>query len=67
MRYTLPVIKSFLHKGLGRFYVTGSKSGIQPQRARRLRIQLTALDTATSIEVSFPNNRITLYHAASLS
>ncbi len=48
-RYTLPMIKSFLHKGLRQFYETGSKSGIQPQHARRLTMQLTALDTATTI------------------
>jgi proteic killer suppression protein len=44
------MIKSFLHKGLKRYYETGSKSGIQAQHAKRLRLQLTALDTATSID-----------------
>ena len=44
------MIKSFLHKGLKRFYETGSKSGIQANHARRLKMQLTALDTATTIE-----------------
>lgn len=50
IRYTLPMIKSFLHKGLRRYYKTGSKSGIQAQHEKRLRLQLTALDTATSID-----------------
>ena len=44
------MIKSFLHKGLKRFYETGSKFGIQPRHERRLKMQLTALDTATMIE-----------------
>ncbi len=44
------MIKSFLHKGLKRFYETGSKSGIQAEHARRLTMQLTALDTAATIE-----------------
>ena len=44
------MINSFLHKGLKRFYETGSKSGIRPQHARRLTMQLAALDTAATIE-----------------
>lgn len=41
------MIKSFRHKGLEAFYRTGSRAGIQPQQAARLRIVLTALDHAT--------------------
>ena len=44
------MIKSFRHKGLKKFYETGSVSGIQPRHATRLRMQLVALDTATTIE-----------------
>ena len=44
------MIKSFRHKGLEKFYNTGSRSGIQPHHAKRLRMQLTALDTAYSID-----------------
>ena len=44
------MIKSFRHKGLQRFYETGSRAGIQPKHARRLRLQLAALDTAQSID-----------------
>jgi toxin HigB-1 len=44
------MIKSFRHKGLEKFYETGTKTGIQPQHAKRLRVQLAALDTAQSIE-----------------
>lgn len=44
------MIQSFRHKGLKRFYATGSTVGIQPHHAKRLKMQLAALDTATSIE-----------------
>lgn len=44
------MIKSFRHKGLQKFFETGTKKGIQPQHAKRLRMQLAALDTAQSIE-----------------
>lgn len=44
------MIVSFRHKGLKKFYETGTSSGIQPKHERRLRIQLAALDTATEIQ-----------------
>ncbi len=44
------MIKSFQHKGLKKFYETGSASGIQSHHAKRLKMQLVALDTATTIE-----------------
>ncbi|MEX0731753.1 MAG: HigA family addiction module antitoxin [Aquisalimonadaceae bacterium] len=37
-------------KGLRSFYESGSAAGIQPQHAKRLRMQLAALDTAAAIE-----------------
>jgi proteic killer suppression protein len=40
------VIQSFRHKGLKRFYESGSLAGIQPKHAKRLRMLLAALDTA---------------------
>ena len=40
------MIKSFQHKGLETFFRRGTKSGIQPQHAAKLRITLTALDHA---------------------
>lgn len=43
------MIKSFKHKGLRRFYETGSTRGIQVKHAKRLRMQLAALDTATEV------------------
>ena len=44
------MIQSFRHKGLRRFFESGSAAGIQPHHAKRLRMLLAALDTATSIE-----------------
>ena len=44
------MIKSFEHKGLRRYYETGSKSGIQAKHEVRLRLQLSALDTARGID-----------------
>jgi toxin HigB-1 len=44
------VIQSFRHKGLRRFFESGSAAGIQPHHAKRLRMLLAALDTAQSIE-----------------
>ena len=44
------MIVSFRHKGLKRFYESGSTTGIQPAYEKRLRLQLVALDTAVSIE-----------------
>jgi len=40
------VIISFRHRGIERFFRTGSKAGIQPKHADRLRLQLFALDNA---------------------
>ena len=44
--YIADVIKSFVHKGLENFFKTGSKKGIQPHHASRLRLQLGVLDNA---------------------
>ena len=46
----VPMIKTFKHKGLRKFFETGSASGIQPGHKQKLRIRLTALNTATCIE-----------------
>jgi proteic killer suppression protein len=40
------MIRTFKHKGLERFFRTGSKAGIQPTHAERLRLQLGRLDAA---------------------
>jgi len=44
------MIQSFRHKGLRKFFESGSAAGIQPHHANRLRMLLVALDTAQSIE-----------------
>jgi proteic killer suppression protein len=40
------VIKSWQHKGLKKFYDTGSKAGIQAHHSNRLKIILQRLDAA---------------------
>lgn len=41
------MIRSFRHKSIERFFLTGSKAGIQPKQARKLEDQLAALNAAT--------------------
>ncbi len=53
------VVKSFRHKGLQRFYERGTTSGIQRKHAKRLRLQLAALDTAQVVEdMNIPGFRL---------
>ena len=53
------MIKSFAHKGLKVFYETGNVKGIQANHAKKLRMQLAALDTASVIEdVNIPGYRL---------
>lgn len=53
------VIKSYRHKGLKAFAETGSKAGIQPGHADRLRRLLTALDVAAeSKDMAAPGNNL---------
>ena len=44
------MIKSFKHKGLQKYFESGSLAGIRPGHKQKIRIRLTALDTATCIE-----------------
>lgn len=44
------MIRSFKHKGLAKFFETGSKSGIQPQHAERLRLILGRLNAVAKVE-----------------
>ena len=44
------MIRSFKHKGLERFFVTGNKSGVQVPHAERLRFILGRLSAATTPE-----------------
>ena len=53
------MIKSFKHKGLKKFYENGNTSGIQPAHKQKLRMRLTALDTATEInDMDLPGFRL---------
>jgi len=42
------MIKSFRNRGIERFFKTGSRAGIQPKHASKLKIQLFALDNSRS-------------------
>ncbi|MGB7297697.1 MAG: type II toxin-antitoxin system RelE/ParE family toxin [Burkholderiaceae bacterium] len=44
------MISSFEHIGFRRRYETGSTAGVQSAHAKRLRLQLTALDSASTID-----------------
>jgi proteic killer suppression protein len=53
------MIKSFIHKGLQLFFETGSVRGVRPEHAKKLRMQLAALDTAELIEdMDIPGYRL---------
>ncbi|MCC6757158.1 MAG: type II toxin-antitoxin system RelE/ParE family toxin [Arenimonas sp.] len=44
------MIKSFRHKGIERYFLTGSTAGIQSSHGKRLRLILAALDSAQCVE-----------------
>jgi toxin HigB-1 len=44
------MIRTFAHKGLERYFLTGSKAGIQDRHAKRLRLILALLDQARRLE-----------------
>lgn len=44
----MPVIRSFKHKGLERFFLRGSKAGIQAPHASKLRLVLSRLHASVS-------------------
>ena len=44
------MIKSFRHKGLRKLFETGNTSGVQASHAKRLRMQLAALETAQTVD-----------------
>lgn len=46
MGYSRSVIRGFKHKGLRRFFETGSRSGVQAQHVDRLRLVLAQLSVA---------------------
>jgi proteic killer suppression protein len=52
------MIASFAHRGLERFFRTGSQAEIRPKHARRLRLQLGRLDVASSaLDMNLPGWR----------
>jgi toxin HigB-1 len=53
------MIKSFKHKGLEKYYKSGTTKGIQSIHVKRLRMQLAVLDTALTIEdIDIPGYRL---------
>ncbi|OQY30208.1 MAG: Killer protein [Candidatus Cloacimonetes bacterium 4572_55] len=53
------MIKSFKHKGLRKFFETGSVAKIQVAHQQKLRMRLVALDTATCIkDMNLPGFRL---------
>jgi toxin HigB-1 len=57
------MIVSFRHKGLEKFFETGSAKGIQASHQKRIRLQLAALDSATDVEdMRVPSYRLHELH-----
>jgi len=53
------MIKTFKHKGLEKYYLTGSKKRIRASHSNRIRMQLAALDTAQSLDdMDIPGYRL---------
>ena len=53
------MIKSFAHKELEKFFLTGSKAGIQPRHEKRIRLILAQLNQAKTIEdMAIPTLRL---------
>jgi len=44
------MIKSFKHKGLSKFFESGSMAGIQARHVRKLQLILTRLDASICVE-----------------
>ena len=53
------MITSFRHRGLERFFVTGSKAGVRPEHAERLRLVLGRLAASvTAQDMDLPGLRL---------
>ncbi|ETR66209.1 MAG: proteic killer suppression protein [Candidatus Magnetoglobus multicellularis str. Araruama] len=51
------MIKSFKHKGLENFFITGNKKGIRPEHANRLERILDRLNSASEIkDMNYPGS-----------
>ena len=50
-------IKTFKHKGLKKFFESGSKAGIQAAHAKKIKLILDLLNSATEVkDVNFPGS-----------
>jgi proteic killer suppression protein len=57
------MIKTFAHKGLERFFRSGSRAGIRPEHGDRLRRQLTVLNAARKpADMNLPGWRLHPLH-----
>ena len=57
--YNVNMIKSFKHKGLEKYYKTGSLQGIQAIHAKRLRLILNRLNLMENIQdMNFPSAKL---------
>jgi proteic killer suppression protein len=53
------MIRSFRHKGLERFFVTGSKKGILPEHTEKIERILDRLDASISpVDMNLPGYRL---------
>jgi proteic killer suppression protein len=53
------MIKTWRHAGLQRFFESGAKAGIQPKHAKRLQLQLGALNRAQKpMDMAIPGWRL---------
>ncbi|MEY2340592.1 type II toxin-antitoxin system RelE/ParE family toxin [Acidithiobacillus sp. IBUN Pt1247-S3] len=53
------MIQGFRHKGLQKFYETGSKAGIMAEHEKRLRVLLARLDAAKEpADMDLPGTRL---------
>ena len=53
------MIASFRHRGLERFFATGSKAGVRPEHAERLRLVLGRLAASTTVQdMNLPGLRL---------
>jgi proteic killer suppression protein len=53
------MIRSFRHKGLERFFINGSKKGIQPEHADKIARILDRLDASISpVDMNLPGYRL---------
>ena len=57
------MIKSFRHSGIEKFFITGSKAGIQPSHSAKLLVQLFQLSRArTASDMNAPGWKLHRLH-----